>query len=348
MDFKTRIKYEIPAASTWASFSIDASTNGWISHMIFEFGTDVSGDISVAKKPHQSTSFYPVATQTLTTKGTAVYHCHIPVCLGDEIYLGCEIATACTIWVTFTYEQSGIANTWETFTAGSYDASSSSSSSQSSDSSSSSSSNSSSYSSESSNSSSSSSSSVGHSSSSSSSSSSQSSESSGSSESTQSSESTPSSATSSSSSLEGCYAGYNVSGATTTPAINGSYEIKGAAYNSYPAYYNTNGYWMWKTATGYWAISNDKGDPGSQFKSSTDAPCDCPTDDTWVDEAITVDAGEGSSSSDSSSSSSTQSSASSASSESSSSNSSSSSMDSSSTSSSESIGNTSSSESSEG
>ena len=61
---------------------------------------------------------------------------------------------------------------------------------------------------------------------------------------------------------------------------------------------------MWyDSGTGYWAMSNDVGDPQNQWISSTDTAVECPDGDNWVDEAGIIVAGECSSSSSSSSSS---------------------------------------------
>ncbi len=136
--------------------------------------------------------------------------------------------------------------------------------------------------------------------------------------------SSESSSSSSSSSLYGCSDLYCAS-TFTTAALNGTWTWTGGVYNSKPIYRNVAGtYLMWYDDTGYWAISNDVGDPENQWLSSTDNPVSCPDGDIWVFESGLVVEGECSSSSSSSSSFDSSSSSSSLSSESSSSSSSSS------------------------
>ena len=108
---------------------------------------------------------------------------------------------------------------------------------------------------------------------------------------------------SSESSMEGCCTVY--SGTTfTTDALNGDWAYD-EDYNSKPSYVNQLGtYYMWYDASGYWAISNDKGDPENQWISSTDTPVACPEGDIWVDESGVIECEEMSTSSSSSSSSS--------------------------------------------
>jgi len=103
--------------------------------------------------------------------------------------------------------------------------------------------------------------------------------------------------------MEGCCTVY--SGTTfTTDALNGDWAYD-EDYNSKPSYVNQLGtYYMWYDASGYWAISNDKGDPENQWISSTDTPVACPEGDIWVDESGVIECEEMSTSSSSSSSSS--------------------------------------------
>jgi hypothetical protein len=167
------------------------------------------------------------------------------------------------------------------------------SSSSSSSSSSNSSSSQSSQSSSSSLSSSSSKSSASSSSSSSSSSTSSSSEglTSASSKSTESSQSSSSSSTSSESAHGAC-AEYYCGAGFSISELRGNYRMSGT-YNSKPAYKNDSGViWMWyDTATGYWAMSNNKGDPMNQWASTTDTAVACPNGDVWVDDDGTVTVG---------------------------------------------------------
>ena len=82
----------------------------------------------------------------------------------------------------------------------------------------------------------------------------------------------------------GCYEHY--CGDFATAAYDGTYTATGT-HGGKPAY--TNGsWWIWyDTVTGYWALSNDVGDPQNQWKSSKDDAGGCP-DGVWVDEAGTV------------------------------------------------------------
>jgi len=104
---------------------------------------------------------------------------------------------------------------------------------------------------------------------------------------------------SSSSSSEGCCINYAGSG-FTTESLNGDWKYDGD-YNGKLSYVNELGtYYMWyDTATGYWAMSNDKGDSQNQWVSSTDTAVNCPGG-TWVDESGTITCTEVSSSSSSS------------------------------------------------
>ena len=189
-------------------------------------------------------------------------------------------------------ESSSSTNSSESSSSQSSESSSSNSSSSSKDSSSSSSSVGNSSSSSSSSDSSESSSSESSSSSSSSQSSSSSSSQSSSSSSTES---------SSSSSLDECCKVYLGEG-FSTEALNGDWVFSGT-YNAKPYYINqdVDEYMWYDTATGYWAISDDLGDPQISWLSTTDTAVACPGGDAWVSESGTMTCTEGSSSSSSSS-----------------------------------------------
>lgn len=111
-----------------------------------------------------------------------------------------------------------------------------------------------------------------------------------------------SSSSESSSSFDGFSTKYYGSGFTTTE-LNDDWEYMGSEYNGAPVFENMSStYVMWKDATGYWAISNDIGDPENQWVSSTDTAVSKPDADIWVDEDGTITAGSAYSSSSSSSS----------------------------------------------
>jgi len=99
------------------------------------------------------------------------------------------------------------------------------------------------------------------------------------------------SSTSSSSSQSGaCPQKLCASGFSTT-AYNGTYNYAGL-YNNAKSYKNANNWYIWfDTVTTYWVLSNTKGDPQNQWKSTTDTTCACPDDDIWVSEDGVVSAG---------------------------------------------------------
>ena len=134
--FRDRKQYTIAANKTNAWIT---DQSGWLSNVMFTFEEDVSGDIAVQIKPYGADVYYPIATQTLSTKGTAIWLGSTYVTTDDTVRLVCEVATECNIYVTFDYENVKDGS-WQTFTAGAGDQSSSSPSSSSQDSSSSSSS----------------------------------------------------------------------------------------------------------------------------------------------------------------------------------------------------------------
>jgi len=272
MDFQTKELYTIPATSTYTDVVV---STGWISHVIFDFGENVIGDVSIKIKPRLKTEWITLATDAMTTEATAVYHGHIPVLEGDTIQLGSECATAVNIYVTSTYEQGPVAATWEMFATGAGEASTSSSStsssSQSSDSSSSNSSDSSSSQSSDSTSSS-SSSSVAYSSSSSSQSNSSDSSSSTSSESVDN-----VSSESSSSSKYGCETYY-----CGSQFLNDEFNVTWTyvdTYADHPYYTSANGNWylFWDATYSKYVIAADLGDASDQWESSQDeAGSACP------------------------------------------------------------------------
>ena len=100
------------------------------------------------------------------------------------------------------------------------------------------------------------------------------------------------SSTSSSESQEGACSEYYCGTLFSITELNGQYRMSGT-YNSKPAYKNANGIiWMWYESTsGYWVMSNNKGDPQNQWASSTDTAVACPGGDEWVDDDGVVTAG---------------------------------------------------------
>jgi len=103
--------------------------------------------------------------------------------------------------------------------------------------------------------------------------------------------------------MEGCCTNY-VGSTFSTEAYNGDWKYDGD-YVGYPSYVNQLGtYYLWyESVSGYWAISNDKGDPQNQWVSSSDEQTTCP-DGAYVSESGVMTCGEVSSSSSSISSSS--------------------------------------------
>ena len=323
MNFMNRKKYVMSAAETYLDVTADVGVSncGWLGVVHYKFASSVSGDLSLRLKQNGETAWSVLATVTPSSKTDLIWTGNQILQSGDVLRIGKEIATACTIWISYVYEPWGVGS-WQEFLASAAEASSSSSSSQSSESSSSESSSSSSISSESSESSSSSSISSESSESSSSSSissesssstsggysqssessSSQSSESSesSSSQSSQSSESSSSqsspssnsssssvghssnSSSSSQSGLGDCKEIYTASG-FATPALNGLYGYSGL-YGGKGMYSNGT-YVIWYDATTYWAMSGDAGDPSNQWVSSIDTAAQgCPDGDVWISE----------------------------------------------------------------
>ena len=98
------------------------------------------------------------------------------------------------------------------------------------------------------------------------------------------------SSSSSQSALGGCAEDYCASG-FNTPAYNGTYAWAGwDAVTSKPYYFNGNYYVWYDSVTGYWAMSDDKGDPQNQWVSSSDTATPCPNGD-WTREDGTLTAG---------------------------------------------------------
>ena len=76
-----------------------------------------------------------------------------------------------------------------------------------------------------------------------------------------------------------------------TNTLNGDYAFSGY-HNSKPTYVNGNQVKIWyDSVTGYWAMSDDVGDPVISWLSATDTATDCPDDDIWVNESGIVVAG---------------------------------------------------------
>jgi HK97 family phage major capsid protein len=99
--------------------------------------------------------------------------------------------------------------------------------------------------------------------------------------------SSSSSSSSSSYNVRGCVADYCAS-TFATVALNGTWAWDEVTeYNNMPVYVNgANKVWF-DTHTGYWAMSNDAGDPENQWLSSKDTAGGCP-DGTWAGEAGTL------------------------------------------------------------
>ena len=105
----------------------------------------------------------------------------------------------------------------------------------------------------------------------------------------ESSESSSSQDSSSSSSHLDCEGSYCAQGFATSGA-NGTY-VDAGDYND-KAYYANGNYLVWyDSTTGYWAMSEDLGDPQNQWISSVDTPVSCPDGDVWVSEDGTLTAG---------------------------------------------------------
>jgi HK97 family phage major capsid protein len=104
--------------------------------------------------------------------------------------------------------------------------------------------------------------------------------------------STSESSTSSSESQEGACSEYYCGSDFSITELNGQYRMSGT-YNSKPAYKHSSGIiWMWyDTTSGYWVLSNNKGDPQNQWASATDTAVACPDGDVWVDDDGVITAG---------------------------------------------------------
>lgn len=104
------------------------------------------------------------------------------------------------------------------------------------------------------------------------------------SESSTSNSSASSTSESSESSLMGCSPLF-CGNSFTTVTFNETWTATGNDYNNYPTYINASDtVVMWRDTSGYWAISNDAGDPMNQWQSSTDTAVICPDGDVWADE----------------------------------------------------------------
>jgi hypothetical protein len=295
MNFMSRKKYSMAAGVTNYDIvaSSDISICGWIGVAQFVFNSAASGDVSLKLKQNGETSWSTLAIDTPSTKGEIIWTGNQVIRDGDTLRIVNETGTAVTVFLTFVYEPWG-AGSWQEFTFGAGEASSSSSSSSSSLSSESSKSSSSeqySQSSASSNSSSSvsSDSSLSSSSLSSESSSSLSSESSASSASissasseslsSESSEnySDSSESSSQSSGLIGpCEEFYTASTFGTT-LINGVYNVEGRHNNR--AYYKhaTRSYYIfWSSGLSVWAIAATLGAAPANWLSNSSGSTTCP------------------------------------------------------------------------
>ncbi len=75
----------------------------------------------------------------------------------------------------------------------------------------------------------------------------------------------------------------------TTASLNGDWTLTGITFNNARSWVNeSETYFIWKDTSGYWAMSNDRGDPSNQWLSSTDTIVTCPDDDAWVAEDGTI------------------------------------------------------------
>jgi hypothetical protein len=88
----------------------------------------------------------------------------------------------------------------------------------------------------------------------------------------------------------GCKVAY--CGDFTTAAYDGSYVWDEVSTWGGKAVYSNGTYLIWyDPITGYWALSNDAGDPQNQWLSSKDDAGGCP-DGAWVGEVGAVVVGE--------------------------------------------------------
>ena len=100
--------------------------------------------------------------------------------------------------------------------------------------------------------------------------------------------SSESSSSLSSDDLQGCLKYYCAS--FIDQGESGTYIATGTLYNSKPTYFNGTYYIWFDTASGYWAMSGDVGDPQNQWVSSRDDAGECPYG-TWVLDNGTIVAG---------------------------------------------------------